>query len=77
MFGHTIKLNFNRQGASHKTYVGGCISLVLKLLILSFVVLKLIKLVHLDNATIGSTNTLLNLEDEGDKSLDDMSLLIF
>ena len=30
MFGHTILLNFNREGTSHKTMIGGMVSIFLK-----------------------------------------------
>ena len=37
MFGHRINLNFNREGNSHKTIIGGLVSICLKLFMTYYV----------------------------------------
>ena len=77
MFGHMIKLNFNRNGDTHKTFIGGFVSILLKILMLVYVVMRSHKLFTFHDPTIGTTNTLLKLEDEGDVLYKDTSLVIF
>ena len=44
MFGHTINLNFNKQGDTHQTFIGGFFSLFIKLAMATYVFLNLKKL---------------------------------
>ena len=45
MFGHDVRLNFNRNGDTHKTILGGIVSLFIKTAIFLYVVLNVRKLV--------------------------------
>jgi len=47
MFGHQVALNFNRQGNTFNTVLGGLVSVVLKVLILGFICFKTYVLVNL------------------------------
>jgi hypothetical protein len=40
MFGHSISMNFNKRGASHKTHIGGFFSIFIKVLIRAYVLLN-------------------------------------
>ena len=44
IFGHTINLNFNREGSSHKTILGGIVSFLLKLFLAFYVYYNLKKM---------------------------------
>ena len=37
LFGHIIRLNFNQQGVSHRTLIGGIFSFLIKLLMSFYV----------------------------------------
>ena len=47
MFGHVINLNFNRNGSEYKTPIGGCFSIVIKIVIWVYIFIKLYNLVTL------------------------------
>ena len=44
MFGHTIKLNFNKQGDTHQTIIGGFFSLIISLAMTTYVFINVKKL---------------------------------
>jgi len=46
LFGHVINLNFNRQGSSHKTLIGGIASILIKIFMAIYIGLKLNKLIN-------------------------------
>ena len=39
-FGHEVKLNFNRNGASHKTFIGGLFSILVNTAVYYYVFTK-------------------------------------
>ena len=65
LFGHQIALNFNRGGDSHTTVIGGFISIFIKIALLMYVALNVIKLVTFDDDKINLTVTKLDLDKEG------------
>ena len=46
MFGHVITMNFNEQGNSHQTVLGGFMSILIKTALGIYVYLNLIKLIY-------------------------------
>ena len=46
MFGHVITMNFNEQGNSHQTVLGGVMSILIKTALGIYVYLNLIKLIY-------------------------------
>ena len=58
MFGEPIAFKFNKKGSSHKTLLGGCTSLLIKLTLLVYLTLLIIRVVdHQDNKneTVGES----------------------
>ena len=49
IFGHHFKLNFNRRGDVHPTPVGGCMSIVLKILYLAYFAYLVNKMITYDD----------------------------
>ena len=45
MFGHPIELNFNKEGSSKNTFLGGIVSICLKILLLVYVVLNVKRMI--------------------------------
>ena len=45
-FGHRIEFNFNKTGSSHNTFIGGSVSILIKMAILSYIYLLVKKLVN-------------------------------
>ena len=65
MFGHTINLNFNRNGDSHKTFIGGLFSMLIKVT-LAFYVYTLFKRMFYNEGDSNYTRIdVMNLTDVG------------
>ena len=56
IFGHPITLNFNRQGDTFKTLLGGYVSIMIKILVLLFILMKSIILFQLKDNTYSQFN---------------------
>ena len=52
LFGHTIELNFNKEGSTYKTFIGGLISLIVKIFLLYYLILKTYVLVTFGDNTV-------------------------
>jgi hypothetical protein len=55
MFGHIINLNFNRSGQSHNTFIGGFVSMFIKISMSIYVFLNFKKLILKEADSIGFT----------------------
>ena len=44
IFGHEINLQFRKKGNVHKTWIGGCFSLCVKIVIIGYISYLLIKM---------------------------------
>lgn len=62
MFGHVITMNFNEQGNSHQTVLGGAMSILIKSALAIYVYLNLIKLIYNKGDETSSMGGLLNPE---------------
>lgn len=49
MFGHTINLNFDKQGDTQNTIIGGCFSLFIRIAMTGYVLLNLKKMVFFES----------------------------
>ena len=48
IFGHQISFNFDKQGATHKTCVGGVVSIAIKVVVLVYVLILLKRMLWLE-----------------------------
>jgi len=64
MFGHPVTLNFNRQGDTHNTFIGGLVSMFIKLLIFGFLAYKSYVLVTLGDNDYFSNQRLTSFSEE-------------
>ena len=69
MFGHTVQINFNRQGDTHTTSTGGFFSLLIKVAMFIYVFLNLKKLVLSEADDLSSESFLVADEIDGDASV--------
>ena len=69
MFGHPVVLNFNRQGDTFTTVLGGCLSIIINAFLLGFVVYKGILLVDYRNDSIGLTKELTDYASIGELNM--------
>ena len=60
MFGHIIQLNFDKQGDSQQTVIGGFFSLIIRFAMTMYVLLNFKKMLFMEN---NSNNTIVDLQD--------------
>ena len=63
LFGHKIELNFNRKGSSHNTIIGGAMSILIKVIMTTYIFLLVKKLINNEDDQISSVTTSVNLQD--------------
>ena len=49
LFGHPVALKFNKKGSEHKTVVGGCVSILIRIVLVSYIAILFIRLVNRDD----------------------------
>ena len=62
MFGHTIHMNFNKQGPTHQTMLGAAVSVVIKVALLVFTAVRISKLATYGDDTYSSINGLMDVD---------------
>ena len=77
MFGHDVRLNFNKHGVTHNTAIGGFFSILIKMAIAFYVFINVSKLVHYDDDQIRMTVSNLNLTSEGVLNYDTTNVTLF
>jgi hypothetical protein len=77
IFGHKINLNFDQKGEIHKTYCGGCFSLLFKLLFIIFAIIQVYAIHSGRRSVLSSMPYPVNLETTGDISLGKEEVGIF
>ena len=77
MFGHTINLNFNKEGDSHQTLIGGFFSIFIRLAMFIYVFMNFKKMIlHEDDSTFTEVNTI-DLEEYGEKPFSETEMNMF
>ena len=77
MFGHTINLNFNKEGDSHQTAAGGSISILIRLVMTLYVFMNFKKmLLHEDDSNVLEIDVL-DLEEFGDQSYNQTDIFLY
>ena len=64
MFGHTIHLNFARQGENRNTILGGFFSMIIKCALSAYVILQFKKMIRYEDDTIYFGMDSVDLEEE-------------
>lgn len=77
MFGHTIHMNYNRQGPTHNNVIGGVVSIVIKIALLVFAVVRITKLVTFGDDEYSSTNGLMDVDTIPNITFSEMNLVMF
>ena len=77
MFGHVINLNFDKQGDSHKTFIGGIISIVVKILMFVYVSVKFDKLIYREGSSNAVTALLVKMDTMGEVMFNQTSMVMF
>jgi hypothetical protein len=77
MFGHTINLNFNKEGDSHKTTIGGVFSIFIKTAIFLYVFMNLKKMILREDDTNMIEYNLIDLDTEPASNYGEMNYQMF
>ena len=77
MFGHVINLNFDKQGDSHKTFIGGIISIMVKILMFVYVSVKFDKLIYREGSSNAVTALLVKMDTMGEVMFNQTSMVMF
>lgn len=77
MFGHPLTLYFNQQGGSHNTAAGGFVSILVKILMAIYVILKFQRLVLREGAGVLVSGMLLKVDLLGEVPLGTTHLVAF
>ena len=77
IFGHPVTLNFNKQGDTHNTIIGGVVSIFIKVLLLMFFVERSKTMLTQGDTKITSTEKLADMSLVNDVNLQDRNILPF
>jgi hypothetical protein len=77
LFGHLITLNFETNGETHKTLIGGLISIITKIFISIYFFFRIKKLIFLEGAITAVSNILMKVDLQGEVPLSDLQLTSF
>lgn len=66
MFGHTICLNFNKEGDAHKTAIGGFMSVFIRIAMAIYVYINFKKMIFNESDSNGTQSNTLDLEKHGE-----------
>ena len=68
-FGHPVVLNFNRNGDTFTTVIGGCLSMLVNIIMVLFFVYKSWVLIYNQNDSIGLSREITDFEGIGKMSM--------
>lgn len=77
MFGHTINLNFNKEGDSHKTLIGGFFSVFIKIAMFLYVFDNCKKMFLKEADSNSIEYNLIDLDDQPDKHYSETDFTMF
>lgn len=76
-FGYHINLNFDRNGDTHNTIIGGTFSIFIRCFIAWYVAIKCQKLITYDDDNMNYTESLINLNETEEISYGDTKFYFF
>ena len=76
-FGHEIALNFDKKGETHKTTIGGCISMMLRIFLTIYFILRAKILVFNEENFDVSLMSANDLQQQGDILYNDLDMTLF
>ena len=75
MFGFPIQLNFDKQGSTFNTLPGGCLSLLINLILLGYSILKVDKMWFLKGDSIAFDQEPVDMESLGEVSFEEANFM--
>lgn len=77
MFGHTINLNFNKEGETHNTLLGGFFSFLIRITMSIYVIVNFKKMILFEDNANATEVSALNLDEQGIIDYKDTSFLLY
>jgi hypothetical protein len=77
LFGHLITFNFDNNGDTHKTIIGGFFSLIIKIMLSVYIYFRVKKLIFLEDANSSVSSMLLKVDLHGEVPLTDLHITNF
>ena len=77
MFGHTICLNFNKQGDTHQTTIGGFFSMIIKLAMSTYIFINVKKLWLFESDSLNMEIQKLDLDSLDERAYGNTKLFMF
>ena len=77
MFGHPINLNFDNKGDTHRTFIGGIVSILVKSLMTIYILMKFGKLIFKDGANNAVTDLMVQMDMIGEVEFLDTNMQVF
>ena len=75
MFGHPVVLNFNRQGNTYFTSIGGILSIIMNIVLLEYCLIKLGRMIERSGDAVVAVTELTDFEDLGEVSFKDAEFM--
>ena len=75
MFGHSVVLNFNQQGDTFKTRLGGFVSIILKIILSTYFCIQAKKMLNNEMDTLTLSQSLTNYEEVGRLSIKETGMI--
>ena len=76
-FGHQVSLNFDKNGDTHNTIIGGFFSIFIRLFIMWYIVMNFYKLITYEDDNMQYTESLVDLSEIGDVQFKDTNFTVF
>jgi hypothetical protein len=77
LFGHVVTFNLDQKGNVHYSMIGGVFSIILKVLMAIYVLIRVNKLVYRQDPTTTTTDALLKVDLHGEVPIDTMKFSPF
>ena len=77
MFGHVIQLNFDKQGDSHKTAIGGVFSIFIKIAMFTYVFMNFKKMLLNEQDSNSIEYNLIELDGQPETKFNETNFMMF
>ena len=77
MFGHSIQLNFDRKGDTHKTCIGGFVTSFVHIIVFIYIFLNMKKMLLLEDNKNFTEIGVTNLEEKGIIDYGETNILVY
>ena len=77
MFGHTIALNFDQNGSDHKTFIGGVMSILIKIVLFAYIMTKAVIWLFVGDPKLNTLAYGIKLDEEPQTLFNETEVTVF